>query len=121
MFDDSGDPADYAPTARWRDGQVRKRNVCLNHLVRGVRSLQEFRESDAGEPTISRLPCGARPLEAGPELIDENELRSKRRSWVTPTPVVAPHFSTEGGHGKPSPESGVADCASWASAVAIKG
>jgi hypothetical protein len=29
MFDDSGDPADYAPTARWRDGQVRKRNVCL--------------------------------------------------------------------------------------------
>ena len=55
IFDDCDELANYALTARWQDGQVRRREVCLVHRARGVQSLQAFRDDEAGEPTISQI------------------------------------------------------------------
>jgi len=45
----------YALTARWADGQVWRRDVCLVHMARGIKSLQDFRPAEAGEPTITQF------------------------------------------------------------------
>src|SRR4051794_29217274 len=38
VFDDCEATADYALTARWPDGQVWRRDVCLVHVARGIAS-----------------------------------------------------------------------------------
>jgi hypothetical protein len=55
VFDDCEAAADYALTARWPDGQLWRREVCLVHVSRGILSLQEFRGVEAGEPFITQV------------------------------------------------------------------
>jgi hypothetical protein len=55
IFDDCEEVADYALTARWSDGQVWRREVCLVHMPRGIESLQKFRGPAAGEPIITQV------------------------------------------------------------------
>jgi len=47
------EPAVYALMAHGPDGHVWKRNVCVVHTLRGVDSLQHFREPEDGEPMIT--------------------------------------------------------------------
>jgi hypothetical protein len=54
VFDDCEEVADYALTARWNDGQVWRREVCLVQMARGIKSLQDFRGVEAGEPIITQ-------------------------------------------------------------------
>jgi hypothetical protein len=55
IFNDCREDVDGSLQARWPDGQSCRREVCLVHIARGVRSLQEFRGHDAGEPIITRV------------------------------------------------------------------
>lgn len=55
IFDDCDEPAVYVLTARWPDGKVWKRNVCLIHTLPGIGSLKHFREPDAGEPSVTQV------------------------------------------------------------------
>jgi hypothetical protein len=55
VFDDCDEPAVDALTARWQDGYVWTRNVCLVHTPRGVDSLQHFREPEDGEPIVTQV------------------------------------------------------------------
>jgi hypothetical protein len=62
IFDDCREDADGSLQARWPDGQVWRREVCLVHVARGIRSLQEFRGPDAGEPIITRVRWLTQPV-----------------------------------------------------------
>jgi hypothetical protein len=55
ILDDCQEDADCALQARWPDGQMSRREVCVAHIARGVESLLELRGPDAGEPIITRV------------------------------------------------------------------
>ena len=54
IFDGCDESADYRLVARWPDGGMWVRQACLVHMTRGIKSLQDFRETPAGEPTITQ-------------------------------------------------------------------
>jgi hypothetical protein len=53
-FDDCEETADYRLIARWPDGQVWAREVCLVRMARGIKSLQDFRGPASPKPTITQ-------------------------------------------------------------------